>query len=97
MRDARAVDRVPGGEIIGAVEDDVTTRDKLVEVLPPELFRKNPDVDFRIERRERFLRRLDFALADAIGAVEDLALEIREVDLVRIGEDEAPDAARCEV
>jgi hypothetical protein len=55
------------------------------------------NVNFGIERRERFLRRVDFTLADGIRAVEDLALQVGQINFVRIGEGEAADAARREI
>ncbi len=46
---------------------------------------------------ERGARSLDLGHADAVGAIEDLALQVGEVDLVAIGEDDASNAACGEV
>jgi hypothetical protein len=46
---------------------------------------------------ERSGRLVDLRAPDALRAVEDLALQVGEVDLVRIGEGEPADAARREV
>ena len=97
MRNARAVDRVPGREIVRAIQDDIAARDKLFELLPLEFSRKNLNIDFGIERREGLLRLVDFPRADGIRAVEDLALQVREIDLVGIGEGQSPDARSGEV
>jgi hypothetical protein len=40
---------------------------------------------------------VDLALSDALGAVEDLALQVGEVDLVGIGKGQAADAGGGEV
>jgi hypothetical protein len=45
-----------------------------------------------IDGVQRGLRRFDLRRADRLGAVEDLALQVGEVDLVGVGEGEAPDA-----
>jgi hypothetical protein len=39
----------------------------------------------------------DFRCADGIGAVEDLALQVREIDLVGVGESQSSDAGGDEV
>ena len=53
--------------------------------------------DFRIERGQRLLGRVDLAIADAIDVVEDLALQVRLVDDVHVDDAERADASRGEV
>jgi hypothetical protein len=43
------------------------------------------------------LRGLDLHRADRLGAVEDLALQVGEVDLVAVGEDQPADARGREI
>jgi hypothetical protein len=50
-----------------------------------------------VDRIQRGTGCLDFYRADRFGAVEDLALEVGEVDLVGVGESEAPDASGGEI
>jgi hypothetical protein len=51
----------------------------------------------RVQGGKGGARGFDFRRADGIGAVENLALQVGEVDLVRVGEGEPADAARREV
>jgi hypothetical protein len=53
--------------------------------------------DLRVDRVQRAAGSVDLGRADRIGAVEDLALQVGEVDLVRIGDGQAPDARGSEV
>ena len=46
---------------------------------------------------ERLLRRVDLAVADAVEVVEDLALQVRGVDLVHVDDADRADAGRGEV
>ena len=55
------------------------------------------DAHIGIQCRQRGARGFNFRRADRIGAVENLALQVGEVDLVRVGEGEFSDAAGGEV
>jgi hypothetical protein len=55
------------------------------------------DFDFGIERLERLARRLGLARADRVGAIEDLALQVGEIDLVGVGDGEALKACGGEI
>jgi hypothetical protein len=55
------------------------------------------DGDVGIDGIQRRARRVDLYGADRLGAIEDLALQVGEVDLVGVGEREAPDAGRREI
>jgi hypothetical protein len=50
-----------------------------------------------IDGVQRGLRRFDLRRADRLGAVEDLALQVGEVDVVGVGDGQAADACRGEV
>ena len=72
-------------------------RYQLVELFVLELLRKDLNVYFGIEGGKRLLRRLYLLGADGVGAIEDLALQVGEVDLVGIGEGEPAETARREI
>ena len=55
------------------------------------------DLDFRIDGVESGARGFDFAHPDRLGAVEDLALQVGEVDLVGVGQRQPPDPCGGEV
>jgi hypothetical protein len=94
---AGTVERVARGEVVGAVEDDVHAREQWLEILRFDSLLQRNNLHARIEGRQRGLRRLDLWRAYAVGAVEDLPLQVGEVDLVRIGEGELADAAGGEI
>ena len=54
-------------------------------------------LDVGIEGLDRLPRRLGLRLADALGVVDHLALEVRLVDDVVVDEAERPDAGRGEI
>ena len=94
MPHAGAVDGVAGGEVVGALQDHVSALDH-GEIFQPLVNRNDGDVG--VERSERRAGGVHLDGADRIGAVEDLALQVGEVDLVGIDEGEAPDAGGGEV
>ena len=53
--------------------------------------------DVRVERLDRLLGGVDLRHADAVGRVDDLALEVGEVDDVVVDDAERADAGRREV
>jgi hypothetical protein len=53
--------------------------------------------DVGVEQRERLLGRVDLAVADAVDVVEDLALQVRRVDLVHVDDADRADARGGEV
>ena len=55
------------------------------------------DVDVGVEQRERLLRGVDLAVADAVEVVQDLALQVRRVDLVHVDDADRADAGGGEV
>ena len=55
------------------------------------------DLDVRVEGVDRDPRGLDLALADPVGRVDDLALQVAEVDDVEVDETDRPDAGRGEI
>lgn len=55
------------------------------------------DLDFRIQIADSFPRRFEFRASDVRRPVKNLAVEIRDVDVVEIDEANAPDAGRGEI
>ena len=54
-------------------------------------------LDVGVERLDRLLGRLDLRLADPLGVVDHLALQVGQVDLVVVDDAERADAGRGEV
>jgi hypothetical protein len=97
MPHARAVHRVPRREVVAAVEHDIDTGNEIEKffLLGPLLKGSNRNVG--IEFRERCGGFVNLRAADALGSIQDLALQVGEVDLVGVGEGELAEAARGEV
>jgi hypothetical protein len=55
------------------------------------------DVDVGIEIADALARGLDLRAADVGRAVEDLAMEVREIDVVEVDEADPADARRGEI
>ena len=55
------------------------------------------DVDVGVEHRQGLLRRVDLAVADPVDVVEDLALQVRGVDVVHVDDADRADAGGGEV
>ena len=55
------------------------------------------DLDIGIHRCNRLAARLDFRLADIGRLMNDLALQVREVDDVKVDEANRADARGCEI
>src|SRR6516164_11377669 len=50
-----------------------------------------------IDRSQGFSRALDLERANALGRMDDLALQIGQVDPIGIGDPDRPDTRRCEI
>ena len=97
MLHARAVERVARGEIVAAVENHVGGCDEPVELRPLQPRGKRDDFDVGVHFVERRACRCCLGCAYRPVAIEDLALQVRRVDLVAIGNGELADAACREV
>ena len=96
-RDRGVVEDVARLERVGPVEDDVVAGDDPLDVRRDEHLLVGDDLDLGVERVDRLLGRFDLALADPIGRVDDLALEVADVDDVEVDDADGPDARRGEV
>ena len=97
MPDAGAVDRVAGGEVVGAVEDHPGFCNQVLELFAFQAGRDLEDLHLGVEPFQGEQRLIDLAIAHALGAVEDLPLQVGEVDAVRVGERDPADAGRGEI
>ena len=96
--DGGVVHEVAGREVVGAVDDHVpAVGEDPLDVLGVEALLEGHDRDVRVERLDRPPRRVDLRLAEALGRVDDLALEVRVVDDVGVDDAERPDAGGGEV
>ena len=96
--DRRVVDEVAGREVVGAVDDQVpAVVEDPVDVLGGEALAVGDDVDVRVERLDRALRRVDLRRAERVERVRDLPLQVRLVDDVGVDDPERADAGRGEV
>ncbi len=93
----RVVEQIAGGEVVGAVDDDVVALEDVEDVVGAEADVVGDDVDVGVQLSERLLRRVDLALADPVDVVEHLALQVRRVHHVHVDDAERPDARRGEV
>ncbi len=94
---AGVVDEVAGGEIVGAVDDDVVGGDPLHGVFGGDAALVFDDFGVGVEGNELLLGGVEFGLSDVVGGVEDLALEVGVVDGVELDEAEGSDAGGGEV
>ena len=92
------VHEVARREVVGAVDDHVPALgEDAVDVLRREPLLEGHDANVRVQRLERALRGLDLGLAEPVGRVDDLALEVRLVDDVGVDDPERADTGRGEV
>ena len=73
---AGVVQQVAGGEVVGAVDDHVIAADHVHHVLGRHPLGVLDDLDLGIERLQRLLGRVDLGRADAVLAMQDLALKV---------------------
>ena len=87
---------MPRREVVAAVDDDVRARGERGELVGPDPGRDRLHRDERVDRGEPRLGGRDLRLADIRCRVEYLALEVGEVDAVRIADRQRPDTRRDE-
>lgn len=91
------VGEVAGGEIVGAVEDEVVVGKKGEGVFGSEALGMGDDLSGGVERVECGGGGGNFALADVFFAEEDLPLQVVKGDGVMLGDAESADACGGEV
>ena len=78
------VDQVAGGEVVGAVQDQVVVPEDVEHVRRVEPHLVQPDLDERVGLLDGVARGLGLGTAHVGLAVDDLALEVRRVDDVEL-------------
>jgi hypothetical protein len=93
--DRGVVQEIARGEVVGAVDDDVPplAAEDPVDVLEGQPLTKDIDGDVGVQRLDRALGRLGVGLAEPLGRVDDLPLEVRLVDDVVVDDAQRADAA----
>ena len=96
--DRGVVDEVAGREVVGAVDDHVPAGlEDPLDVLRGKPLAEGDDLDVGVERLDAPPRRVGLRLAERVGRVRDLALEVRLVDDVCIDDPDPADARGREV
>jgi hypothetical protein len=91
------VDQKARPEVVAAVDHHVVLVDQVLDVLGRDASLVFPNVDVGIEVGDELRRRVDLRPADVVGPVDDLALEVRALDDVVVGDTERPHARGREV
>ena len=94
---ARVVHQIARREVIGSIHHDVVVFQNLERVLAGERNFVPIDLDIRIDVEHRLGRRIQLLLADVLGPVNHLALQIGEIHHVEIHQADAADARRGEI
>jgi hypothetical protein len=79
-------------EIVGTVDDEVVACDEVGGVLDREAFGMQGHLEAGIDFAESFGGRNRLREAQSIEAVDDLAVQVRDLDLIRVGDANEPDA-----
>ena len=93
----RVVDHVARREVVGAVDDQVVVGEDLEHVVVVETLVVHDHVDQRVGLLDGVARRLGLGPADVALPVDDLALEVRLVDLVELRDAERAHTGRGQV
>ena len=94
---AGIVDEIAGGEIVGAVGDDVVVPDDVDGVLRDEPRGVELRLDMRVHALDRACRAPRLELPHACRVVGDLALQIVEADAVVVDDADRADAGGGEI
>ena len=94
---ARVVDQIAGGEVVGAVDDDVVIGEQLQRVLRREGGLVGVDLHVRIDLSDPLFRGVELQAADVCSRVNDLPLQVREVDHVEINDAQAANSRRSQI
>ena len=98
VEDRCVVDQVARREVVGAVHDHVpAVGEDAVDVLGGDALLVRHDLDVGVERLERLLRRVGLPVAEPLGRVRDLALQIRGVDAIVVDDADPADAGGGEI
>ena len=91
------VDEVAGGEVVAAVEDEVVVAEEPGGVGFSQPFVVGLDADGGVERPDGGGGALGLGPADAVRAVDHLALEVGDIDIVVVDDAERADPSGGEI
>ena len=91
------VRKITRREIIRAVDDDVVTRDQILRVLAREPAIVQFDVDMRVRVAQTIVGGFQFAATNVFRAVQNLPVQVRKIDLVRIDQSDRADSGRRQI
>ena len=94
---AGVVEEVAAREVVGTVDDHVVAGDDVDDVRRIQPRVVGDDVHVGVQHRQGLLGRVDLAVADAVDVVQDLALQVRRVDLVHVDDADGSDTGRSEI
>src|SRR5262249_37568553 len=94
---ADIVRQITGGEIVGAVHDDVVISHDLLRVAAGEAAFVQFEFDLRIDIPQPVARRCKLAAAHVLCSVKNLPLQIGEIDAVEIDDPKGSNAGCCQV
>ena len=94
---AGVVHAVAGGEVVGAVDDDVVVLDQVEHVFAVDDGLVLDELEIGVEVLEPPGGGFDLGLADVFDAEEDLALEVAGADDIDVGQADRADARRGQV
>src|SRR6266478_2836680 len=83
-QNTNVVGKVPGREIISPIDNEVIILDQLHRIVATEYAVVQVDLHIRVHHLDSVLSRIELLSANVARAVKDLALQIREIDNVRI-------------
>ena len=78
------VDQVTGRKVVGAVDDQVVVSEQFEHVRCLKWVLEGDHLHVGVDARDRLASGVDLRSADAIDAVKDLSLQVREIDHVMI-------------
>jgi hypothetical protein len=86
-----------GGEVVAAIEDNICLLHQFRQAIACSAFCQRDHVDLGVDVRKGLFSRFDFRLTDALGRMQDLALQVGQVDRVVIDQRDSSDAGRGKV
>ena len=96
-KDAGVGGEEAGREIIRPVDDEIVARDEVGGVLDREPFGVQGHLETRVDLPEGLGRRDRLGQTQGVEAMDDLAVQIGDLDLVRVGDADEPDARGSQI
>src|SRR6266704_1606362 len=97
LEHAAVVDQIAGGEVVGAVHDQVVVADDPAGVLGGETGLVEGDLDVGVDLADLVAGALQLGAADVRGAVDDLPLQVGGVNVVEVDDADVADAGGGQV